>query len=89
VFDDETPIAWSALRPGAAAVTADGGELGTVHEVLGDVDEDIFHSVVVKRASDGEAVEIPAERIKRLTERHVVTDLDGGDAGALPEYRQP
>ena len=87
MFEDETPVAWSALRPHTAVVAAGGADIGTVHEVRGDAEEDIFHSVLVKRASDGTVVEVPAARITRLTEHHVVTDLGEDEASSLDAYR--
>lgn len=86
MFEDETAVAWQAMPPHAPVVDADGGEIGTVAQVLGDEDEDIFHGVAVRRKHDGVTVEIPAARIKRVTTEHVMTDLSGDEAGALPRY---
>ncbi len=88
MFDDETPVAWTALRRQATVVGADGSEIGTLEEVLGDRDDDIFHGLVVKRGSDGERVELPAAHVKKMTEQHIVTDLDSVGAGSLSAYRR-
>lgn len=88
MFDDETPIAWTALRRQTPVVGADGSEIGTMEEVLGDEGDDIFHGLVVKRAGGGERVELPAAHVKKMTERHIVTDLDSVQAGALPAYHR-
>ncbi len=85
-FDDETQVAWTAMPEHAPVVSADGTEIGKAEKVLGDRDEDIFHGVVMRR-DDGEAIEIPAERIQRMTDRHVVTDLAAEEAKGLPPYR--
>lgn len=77
MFEDETPIAWSVLEPDTEVVAADGSAIGTVAEVRGDREADIFHSVVVRRDGRGE-VEIPSKRITRVTQHHVVTDLEAG-----------
>jgi hypothetical protein len=82
VFENETPIAWSVLEPGAEVVASDGSGIGAVAEVRGDREADIFHSVVVRRDAGGD-VEIPSGRITRMTERHVMTDLGAGEADAL------
>lgn len=79
MFEEETPIAWSALEPATEVVAADGTGIGTVAEVRGDREADIFHSIVVRRDGHGE-VEIPSRRITRMTEHHVVTDLPSGDS---------
>jgi len=88
MFDDETPIAWTALPQGIQVVGFDGADIGKVEEVLGDRDEDIFHGLLLRRAGDGERVELPAANVKKMTARHVVTDLDGAQAGALQAYRR-
>ena len=87
VFEDETPVAWQAMPLHAAVVASDGTEIGVAEKWLGDPEEDIFHGIVVKRR-DGEAVEIPARRVKRMTEKHVLTDLADGEAEALPGYKE-
>jgi hypothetical protein len=86
VFEDETPVAWQAMPRNAAVVASDGTEIGIAEKWLGDQEEDIFHGIVVKRR-DGEAIEVPALRIKRVTDKHVVTDLAAGEAEALPAYK--
>ena len=86
MFEDETPVAWTALPRDAIVVGADGSEIGRVHHVLGDQEDDIFHGIAMRRANDGETVEVPWTRIKRTTEKHVVTDIYPGDIGSLPPY---
>lgn len=86
VFEDETQVAWTAMPQHASVVAADGTEIGRMEKLLGDREDDIFHGVVVRRG-DGEAIEIPARRIQRMTRRHVITDLGAGEAESLPPYR--
>lgn len=88
MFDDEAAVAWRAMPYRAPVVAADGSEIGTAESLLGDEAEDIFHGIVVKRKSGGEALEIAAVRIKKITAKHVVTDLSGTDVAALPHYRE-
>ncbi|HEY3085581.1 MAG TPA: hypothetical protein VGK28_08995 [Candidatus Dormibacteraeota bacterium] len=86
MFENETQVAWQAMPEHAPVVASDGTEIGKTEKLLGDVEDDIFHGVVIRRG-DGEAIEIPAKRIKRMTERHVVTDLGADEAASLPPYR--
>jgi hypothetical protein len=88
MFDEETVVAWKAVPKHALVVASDGTELGAVEEILGDEEEDIFHGVALKRAEDGELVEVPAGRITKMTMEHVVTDLTPDEAKALPAYRK-
>ena len=86
MFEDETQVAWQAMPHHAPVVASDGSHIGIAEKLLGDVDEDIFHSVVIRR-DDGEAVEIPAARVKRMTAAHVITDLGADEAEGLPPYK--
>lgn len=88
MFDDETVVAWRAMPYRAPVVAADGSEIGTAESLLGDEEEDIFHGIVVKPRQSGKALEIAAVRIKKITTKHVVTDLSGADVHALPAYRE-
>jgi hypothetical protein len=88
MLEDEAAVAWKAVPRHALVVAADGTELGSVEAILGDEEEDIFHGVALKRADDGEAVEVPAGRIKTMTMQHVITDLTADEAKALPAYRR-
>ena len=88
MFEDETPVAWQVMPRHAPVGAADGSEIGTSESLLADLDEDIFHGIVMKRKQDGEKVEIPARRITRITTRRVITDLGPSDAATLPPYRK-
>lgn len=72
----------------APVVAADGSVIGTSESLLGDEEEDIFHGIVVKSNKGGKHFEIPAARIKKITETHVVTDLRDADVAALQPYRE-
>lgn len=87
MFDDEPQVAWTVMPEHAPVVAADGTEIGKADKLLGDRDEDIFHGVVMRRGGDGEAIEIPASRIERMTQRHIITNLGADEAKSLPPYR--
>src|SRR5260370_19608102 len=88
MFDDESGVAWRVMPYRAPVVAADGSVIGTAESLLGDEEEDIFHGIVVKRKQSGSPLEIAASRIKKITSKHVVTDLSAADVGALPAYRE-
>jgi hypothetical protein len=87
MFEDETPVAWTMMPREAPVVAADGTEIGTAERVRGDREEDIFHGIVLKRSHDGGLVELPAVHIKKMTERHLITDLGADDVAGLSRYR--
>jgi hypothetical protein len=88
MFEDETTVAWTAMAYRAPVIGADGTDFGTAESLLGDEKEDIFHGIVLKFRHDGRLLEVPAQRIKRITEKHVVTDLTAGEAASLPAYKE-
>jgi len=88
MYDDETPVAWRAMPYRATVVAADGSEIGRAESLLADDKEDIFHGIVVKHGRGGKAFEIPAARITKITEKHLVTDLTSDDVAALTPYRE-
>src|SRR5215471_18644494 len=61
-----------------------GKPIGKAVSLEGDVDKDIFHGIVVKLESSGEPRELLADRIERITNRAVSTDLAEGELEALP-----
>jgi hypothetical protein len=86
MFEEETPVAWQAVPREAVVVAGDGTEIGRTESLLGDEEEDIFHGIAMRRAADGETVEVPAARVKRMTEHHVVTDLGADEVSSLRAY---
>jgi hypothetical protein len=88
MFEDETVVAWTAMPYRAPVIGADGTEIGKAESLLGDETEDIFHGIVINRDSDHHRVEIAADRIKKITEQHVVTDLAADEIEQLPAYRE-
>jgi hypothetical protein len=88
MLDSEDAIAWQAMPYRSAVYAADGSDIGTAESLLGDESEDIFHGIALKRKPGGGTVEIAAARIKKITEKGVVTDLDGDDVATLQPYRE-
>lgn len=85
MYEDETPVAWTVVPRHLPVVGSDGSDLGTAESVLGDQEEDIFHGIVLRRGN-GKLVEVAAERVTKMTELHVITDLTETDAESLPPY---
>ncbi|HZQ48711.1 MAG TPA: hypothetical protein VFB69_00185 [Candidatus Dormibacteraeota bacterium] len=88
MLEEEPAIAWMAMPYRAPVYGMDGVEIGTAESLLGDEEADIFHGIAIKRRSGGPTAEVPATRIKKITEKGVVTDLDSSDVAALQAYRE-
>jgi uncharacterized protein YrrD len=84
---DNDPIAWRAVIYGTPVVASDGTKVGTVHEVLGSDEEDIFHGIRVKRPGHADVM-IAASDISTMTSAAVMADLTAVDVDALPAYNE-
>ena len=65
------PVAWLLIEPGWTAYAASGQKYGKVKEVLGDLQSDIFHGVLVDRGLLGDDEEIVADRISEIHNGHL------------------
>jgi hypothetical protein len=70
------PVSWLLVEKGWEVVGSDGEALGTVDEVLGDSDADIFNGLAVSPGLVGRARYVPAERVRQIVEGQVELDLD-------------
>jgi hypothetical protein len=82
-------VAWIAIDEDATVVAADGSEIGSVVEVTGDEEADIFDGLVVKHARGDGHRYVPAERVKAMWPDRVETDLTAAEASSLPPYVEP
>ncbi|HKT43988.1 MAG TPA: hypothetical protein VJQ85_04245 [Gaiellaceae bacterium] len=62
------PVAWTMIEPGWSVVDASGEEIGTIAEVEGDENLDIFDGIKVRKGMDilSEPRYIPAEQVGRI-----------------------
>ena len=72
-------LAWRAIKSGWRVLDRDGAPIGTVHRVLADDREDIFHGVAVKRSLLSREVEVLAARIDRIEPDAVDTSLSAAE----------
>jgi uncharacterized protein YrrD len=70
------PVSWLVVERGWAVVDSAGEELGTVEEVLGDEDTDIFNGLAVAHGLVSRPRYVPAERVGSIREGTVQLDLD-------------
>lgn len=78
-------VAWKVVEPGWTVVAADGSELGSVHEVLGDATADIFNGIAVSPGLLRRSRYVPAERVARIVEGRLELDLPAEAFAGLPE----
>ena len=70
------PVSWLVIEHGWRVLGPDGRELGTVHEVLGDAEVDIFNGLNVHTGLLTSSTYVPAERVREIREGEVVLDIE-------------
>ena len=86
--EQETPVSWMAMPYRVPVMKRNGTRVGTAESLEGDVDKDIFHGIVVKLEGRRELRELPADRIEKITNHAVHTDLAEGELESLPPYTE-
>jgi hypothetical protein len=79
------PVSWLLIEHGWEVVDRDGGRVGTVHEVLGDYQRDIFDGLAVTTRLLGTPRYVAAERVANIREGRVETDVAPDEIEQLPE----
>jgi len=85
--DADQPIAWRAV-PEDTAVRSEGQQVGTLYDLLGSDEEDIFHGIVVQLRSGSRRVFVPADDVTVMTASHVDVSLSADEMNALPEHKE-
>jgi hypothetical protein len=80
------PVSWFVVEKGWQVVDADGNEVGSVDEVLGDEETDIFNGLSVAVSVLGRPRYVPAERVREIVDGRVRLDLDQAAFARLSEH---
>ncbi|MEO8251351.1 MAG: PRC-barrel domain-containing protein [Chloroflexota bacterium] len=84
--DADQPIAWTAVPQDTSVRTSDGEVVGTLSDLLGSRQEDIFHGIVVHLGRFGHHVFVPADDVSLLTSSVVGVALTSDEIHALPVH---
>jgi hypothetical protein len=79
-------VSWLMIEPGWAVEAADGKEVGTVREVLGDEDADIFDGLAVSHGVLHRSRYVPAESVGEITVGRLALTLDSDAFERLGDY---
>lgn len=82
----DEPIAWRAISEDTPVRSSDGEDVGTVYDVLGSKEDDIFHGIVVHLGRLGHRVLVLADDVSRITSGHVDVARTSAELHALPEH---
>jgi hypothetical protein len=80
------PVAWSLIEPGWRVLAPDGRELGSVEEVLGDHDADVFDGISVIGGFGDRSHYVTARQILSIaSDGTIVLRLDQAGFDQVPE----
>ena len=73
------PVAWKVIEHGWSVVDSEGESVGSVHEVLGDPNADIFSGLVIHQGLLTTNREIPSEIVGEIVEGQVQLKVRKGE----------
>ena len=83
------PVSWFVIEPGWKVVDAQGREVGSVDEVVGDSSDDIFNGLSISTRLLGRPRYVPSEQVGTITQGHVQLKLTKDQIGRLGEFEEP
>ena len=88
-MSDGDPVSWFVIEPGWKVVDAEGQEVGSVDEVAGDSNDDIFNGLSISMSLLGKPRYVPSEQVGTITEGRVHLKLTKDQIEHLGEFREP
>jgi hypothetical protein len=83
------PVSWFVIERGWKVVDRDGEEVGTVDEVTGDENADIFDGLSVSGGFFSKPRYVPSEQVAEITDGRIMLSLSRSEAGALAQFAEP
>jgi hypothetical protein len=83
------PASWFVIEKGWKVLAADGSEVGTVAETLGDESHDIFDGLAVSTGLLSKPVYVPSEQVGEIVEGAVTLSLSADAVKRLEPYEPP
>jgi uncharacterized protein YrrD len=81
------PVSWKAVEKGWPVYDRDGEQIGTIHEIAGDEEADIFDGFGVKTARFGHVKYVPAEIVASIAVGEVRLSIPGDGVAPLEDMR--
>ena len=85
----EPQVSWMAIERGASVVVADGREVGSVDEIAGDREADIFSGLVLRLGALEKKRFLSADCVVGIWPRRVEVSVSAAEVHALAEYDEP
>jgi hypothetical protein len=83
------PVSWLQIEKGWNVVSSDGTDLGTVFEVTGDENADIFDGLAIKAKRFGSARYVPGEQVGEIVPGEVRLTISSAEADSLESFTEP
>jgi hypothetical protein len=83
------PVSWFVIEAGWKVLDAEGQEVGSVDEVVGDSSDDIFNGLSVSTGLLSRPVYVPSEQVGQITQGHVQLKLTKDQVAHLGEFEEP
>jgi len=83
------PVSWFVIEPGWKVVDAQGQDVGSVDEVVGDSNDDIFNGLSISTSLLGRPRYVPSEQVGTITQGRVQLKLTKDQIGHLGEFEEP
>jgi len=81
------PVSWLVIERGWKVLAADGTEVGSVDELIGDTGKDIFNGLSVSTGLLKRSRYVPSERVIAILEGVVQLDLAAHQIDGLDAHR--
>jgi hypothetical protein len=88
-MSESDPVSWLMIEPGWKVVDAQGDEVGSVDELVGDSSNDIFNGLSISTSLLGKPRYIPSEQVGTITPGRVHLKLAKDQIERLGEFREP
>ena len=85
----DDPVSWFLIEPGWKVVDASGDEVGSVDEITGDSEEDIFNGLSVSTSLLGHPRYVPSEQVGAITEGRIQLTISKEQVEQLGDYEEP
>jgi hypothetical protein len=83
------PVSWLQIAQGWNVVTSDGVSIGTVAQVEGDKQSDIFDGLAVASANPTQIRYVPGEQVGPIYPGEVTLKIASADTGTLEPFTAP
>ncbi|MGZ8702811.1 MAG: DUF2171 domain-containing protein, partial [Gaiellaceae bacterium] len=88
-MSESDPVSWLMIEPGWKVVDAQGDEVGSVDELVGDSSNDIFNGLSISTSLLGKPRYVPSEQVGTITPGHVHLKLPKDPVEHLGEFAEP